>query len=78
MAPILDFCRVVRNSCSHGGSVLITGKRSRPVHWHQLTYSEADNGRVLIGGDFAMADVVILVFEASDELDKLGCPISPL
>jgi hypothetical protein len=73
--PILVFGRVIRNAISHGGRCDIRGKKAQPVNWYHLTYSSDDNGRQIINEDIIFADLLILMFEMSDCLDQLGCPL---
>ncbi len=71
---IWNFGRVIRNSISHGGTIHITKSTLLPVTWHHLSYSPTDHGKEIIGVDFQYADVLVLMFEMSDELDRLGYP----
>jgi len=74
--PLFNFASAVRNAISHGWRIkFITKKKPAPASWYHLSYSEADNGREIFGTDIEFGDVVLLMFEMSDELDKLGCPI---
>lgn len=72
---VWDFARVVRNACSHGGKLSMTGTNPRQVAWHHLTYEKSMNGQQIVGGDFAFGDVLVLMFELSDNLDQQGCPV---
>lgn len=74
--PILNFCSAVRNAISHDGKVYFLNQNPAPAIWYNLKYTYADNGRLAIGGDLEFGDILLLMFEASDELDRLGCPIS--
>jgi hypothetical protein len=67
---------VIRNSMSHGGRIWMTDKKAKPVHWHHLHYDVADHGKVAYGNatDLWVADVILLMFDMSAELDRLGCP----
>jgi hypothetical protein len=73
--PAWQFARIIRNSISHDGKVLISDATAKPATWHGLTYGPADNGRVTIGGDLSSGDILILILEMSDELDAAGCTI---
>lgn len=76
--PVLNFARVVRNAViHHQGRVQFDNPNAGPVRWYQLTYSPAENGRQAVGGDLGLADMLILMFEIADELDRLGCPFNP-
>jgi hypothetical protein len=75
---ILNFARVMRNSVvHHGGRVQFDNPNAGPVQWYHLAYSPAENGRQAVGGDLGLADILILMFEIADELDRLGCPLNP-
>lgn len=70
-----NFARVVRNACSHGGKLSITNAKSRQVAWHHLMYEKSMNGQQIVGGDLAFGDLLVLMFELSDDLDQQGCPV---
>jgi hypothetical protein len=58
----------------HQGVVNFENPKAPPVSWHHLTYGQADRGKLAVGGDLGFAEMVILIFELSDELDRLDCP----
>ncbi len=70
----LNFARLVRNSIAHG-KIHIRDPRAAPVKWRGFSYSAADNGRKIIGPDLRVADILYLMFEADDELDRLNAPV---
>ncbi|MEI6986864.1 MAG: hypothetical protein WCK65_12115 [Rhodospirillaceae bacterium] len=73
--PFFNFCRAVRNALSHGGKLDV--RDSTTGIWHHLTYSDANIDHPvfgIVGADLAFADLVILMFEFSHELDRLSCP----
>ena len=70
---VIGFARVVRNAVAHGGSIKIN-PNATPVTWHHLSYGPAENGKQIIGTDLIFGDLMILMFELSDELDRRGCP----
>lgn len=70
-----NFVRAVRNSCSHGYKLRIDSKTAPAVTWHGVSYHSSQNGHLVIGGDFLLGDILILMVEVSEELDKLGCPV---
>ena len=75
--PLFNFSRAIRNFISHrSGCVDFENMKAPPVTWHHLTYSPADMGKQVIGSDFDLADLIVLLFEVSDELDSLGCPLN--
>lgn len=71
------FSVVVRNAMAHGGYVDIRSK-SHPLYvWHHIRveYADSAKGRLLVGGDFTIADIVLLMIEMSDALATVGCPV---
>lgn len=71
---LLQFARVVRNAASHN-KINWQDTTLSPVTWYRLTYSAANHGRFIFGTDLSFADMLILMFEISDFLDREGCPI---
>ena len=74
---IWNFARVVRNAMGHGGRLKIDNPNAPPVSWYQLAYGPEHNNRQIIGTDLSPADILILMFEMSDTIDALGCPLAP-
>ena len=74
---LFAFIWAVRNAAvHHEGTVNFTNHNHPGVSWYGLSYSPADNGiRKVIGGDMSIGDMVVLIVEVSDELDRLGCPV---
>ncbi len=72
---IWNFGRVIRNATAHKGKLNFTNPSAPPVSWYHLTYGPPDNGREIIGVELSFADILILMVEMSDELDRLGCPV---
>jgi hypothetical protein len=73
---LLNFARLVRNFISHhGGRVHFDNSNAPSVAWHSLTYGPADEGKLAVGGDLFLGDMIILLVEVSHELDRLGCPL---
>lgn len=70
-----NFVRAVRNSCSHGYKLRIDSKTAPAVTWHGVSYHNRQNGHDVIGGDFVFGDILVLMVEISEELDRLGCPV---
>lgn len=68
--PIWDFARVVRNACAHGGHLHMAGIKPHPVSWHHLKYHQTLNGRQIVGADLSVGDMLVLLFELGDELDR--------
>jgi hypothetical protein len=48
----------------------------RVAKWHHLAFSYADNRKQVIGtkGFLSPADLMFLMIDVGDELDKIGCP----
>ena len=74
--PTWQFAKVVRDAASHDGAIKITDQAFVPVSWHNLTYGLDQNGRQIFGVDLSLADILILMIEMSETLDKAGCPVS--
>lgn len=76
--PLFNFARMMRNFISHhAGHVGFTSPKSPSVAWHHLSYSPADTGKLVLGTDVNIGDLLMLFFEIGDELDYLGCPLNP-
>lgn len=72
---VLNFCRVVRNACIHGGTVNISSPKSPGVKWRGIKISHADCGRKILDGDIlAMGDLYLLLFDLEREMCGLGAP----
>lgn len=69
----LNFARVVRNSIAHHG-IDIRSRKAPPVTWRGLSYDHSKNGRKIIGVDIRMGDLIGLIFEVNDELDRVNAP----
>jgi hypothetical protein len=72
--PVLRFLWVMRGCAAHGGLYNYNDAKRPPVIWHNLAYTSADVGRHVFGQDLSGADILVLLFEAADELDRLGAP----
>lgn len=72
---VWSFGWAVRNCASHGGKLAFKSSRDAVV-WRSLSYNRSNNGKKIIGVDLSVADIIILMFDMNDELDRLGCPIS--
>jgi len=70
----INFARVVRNACLHGGTITYRGKNPDPVEWRGFKISIADRGKNVfdILGD---AEMILLTLDIEEELTKLGAPI---
>ena len=72
---LLQFTCCIRNFIVHNdGKVDFKNPNAPAVSWHTLTYGPADQDRQVIGSEVTAADLLVLMFEVSDELDRLGCP----
>lgn len=73
---LFNFAVVIRNFISHtAGNVHFDNRNAPPVTWHNLTYSPANEGQRVLSTDILIRDLIVLLFEMSEELDNLGCPI---
>jgi hypothetical protein len=72
---IWNFGWLVRNSIAHSGKIYFRNQNANPVIWYHIIYGPADNGLQIVGNVLSFADILILMCEMSDELDRLGCPI---
>jgi hypothetical protein len=68
------FAKTVRDSISHHAGRFRQDRQSTPVKWRNLSYSRDDDGKLIIGGDMTLGDIIVLIFDLSDDLDDLGCP----
>ncbi len=68
------FGRLIRNAMSHGGALNIDNPNAPIIAWYGLSYGPNDNGKRVIGTDLSFADLLILMIEMSDDLDKRSCP----
>ena len=67
---IWNFGRVIRNSISHPGCLHFESQSHAPVRWKGLTYDPKMNGQKVIGEDISLGDLILLMLEMSDELDR--------
>lgn len=58
---VWNFGRVVRNSMSHGGRIYFENEKALPVSWRALSYSPADNDKVILHRDLWPADLIYLL-----------------
>jgi hypothetical protein len=71
---VLDFARVVRNAAAHG-KIDFRDPDGPEVSWRDLTYGYKDRGRVIIGTDLSIGEMLALMFETNEALDKLSAPV---
>jgi hypothetical protein len=70
-----QFANVVRNAMAHGGTINYGQRKNVPtVTWHHISYGASDKGRLVVGGDFSLADILLLMFEMRDALKRVNCP----
>lgn len=62
---VLRFATVIRNACSHDGKISITNPNAPAATWNGLSYSAADNGKEILFGELATADLIVLMHEVS-------------
>lgn len=74
--PIFYFARNLRNFLvHHGGKVHFERPNDPPAAWHHFTYSPADDGQPAVAPNHIyLGEMIILLVELSDELDRLSCP----
>ena len=72
---IVNFARVIRNSCSHSGRLHFSSPSSANASWHDLTYGPGQNGLKIVAGEFSLADFVILMIEIKQQFDTDGLPV---
>ena len=72
---LFRFGTIVRNSLAHGWRIKIQNQNAPSATWHGQTYGYADNDRTTINGDLGTGDVLVLIKEWCEELDRLGIPL---
>ena len=73
---LFRFAWALRNAATHHDGILhITDPARRKVVWHHLSYDHQDAGKPVLGAILSGGDVLLLLFEMSDDLDTLGCPV---
>lgn len=71
---LFAFARRLRDFLVHtNGKVGFKSSNAKAVSWHNLNYSSADNGHDIFD-DLNVADLIVLVFELSDEMTALSFP----
>jgi len=69
---IFNFARVVRNGIAHKNLIHFKNPSAPPVSWQSVTFGPTDHGKPLFTDGFWVADLLLLMFEMSDELFKHG------
>jgi hypothetical protein len=72
--PITQFCRVVSNSVAHGNKLRLKSPGSMRVEWRGVAYDFSRNGDQVLFGDLSAGDIIVLMFDVSEELDALSVP----
>jgi hypothetical protein len=71
---LFAFCRVIRNFIAHRGCVDFY-PNAKPASWRHISYSPSDQGRRVIGTEFQYPEILLLMIEMSEELDRLKAPL---
>ncbi len=74
---VLNFARVIRNAVSHRGCIHIPNENGTPGTWRSYRYSHADHGRFVVGPEFHVAEMLVLMADMHGELERRGCPAHP-
>lgn len=72
----LNFARVIRNAASHGGRLEFQNHQAAPVSWRGITYDPGMNGKKVIGPELWVPDLLLLMTEVGDVLDRDGAPVT--
>lgn len=74
--PLLNFCRMVRNSAAHGGKISVTNPNSPAGEWRRLTIGYQNHGQILIGPPgLETGDLILLIRDLTIFLDGKGVGI---
>jgi len=70
---MFQFAWAIRNGFVHHAGLLHFRSADYPaVTWRSLTYFPADKGKLILGPEFTSGDLLMLIFDLSDELDARG------
>jgi hypothetical protein len=70
------FAWTMRNAATHHAGKFNMHDETRPsVVWNDLSYNHRNHGQQILGKDLSVADILILLFEMSDDLDARGAPL---
>jgi hypothetical protein len=73
--PLLNFSRVIRNAAFHRGILSFDSEVAPPVSWRGITLGRSQNGQRILGPTkIELPDMILLLFDLSAELDRLGAP----
>lgn len=74
---VWQFGRRIRDVTSHGGKIKINDPNFIPVSWYNLIYGPAQNGQLVFKDQMQAGDLLILMIEMGEELDRHSCPVVP-
>lgn len=72
--PVLAFSRVIRNAIAHDGHFRIDSTAAPTLCWGNISIGPAQNGQRLFETTLAPGDLILLLFDLSEELDREGAP----
>ncbi len=72
--PILNFARIIRNAAAHG-KISISDPMAITAEWRGFSYGPADDGKNVIGTEIRMGEILGLMFETNEELDRISAPV---
>jgi hypothetical protein len=58
---VLNFGRIIRNACAHGGCINFKNQNANAVTWLTLTYSPENNGQDIIIQDISPVEMILLM-----------------
>jgi hypothetical protein len=75
---IFQFAWLLRNGIAHhAGHINFTNQNYPTVTWHSFSYSPTNKGKPILGSHFSVADLLMFLFDLSDEFDAIGAPMPP-
>lgn len=74
--PTLQFARFVRNAVVHGGTINAKPDSPHVAEWRGIHYSATDRGRVVLGSDLSLGDLIFLMCDLEAEFMSLGIELS--
>jgi hypothetical protein len=64
---VWNFGRVIRNALVHKGTINIKSHSAPPIVWRTLSYSQADNGKLVLYQELTCVELILLM----EDLDAL-------
>lgn len=61
--PVWNFGWAIRNACAHDGKIYFRSADHPAVHWRNLQYTHADNGRQVLFGELTGVELILLMEE---------------